>query len=200
MTQRFEPGELVNVQLRGVRYVGCDQDVCHGIETPDGNQWSMPLTAVIERMAPPEWPPQPGDIWVDRNGNEWFAGAVDEYSTAVRLVLVDDGSVLGPDVVIREFGPMRLERRRGWTPDAAQPILAAVDWIEQHPDIPVYGIRDHDLSVSYCAGSVAELRRVADLIGARVTTGDNGHMHAVADVDGVRYRAFHVPAPEGGPR
>jgi len=31
-----------------------------------------PTQATWERVAPVEWPPQPGDLWRDRHGEPWF--------------------------------------------------------------------------------------------------------------------------------
>jgi hypothetical protein len=33
---------------------------------------SNPTQATWERVAPAEWPPQPGDLWVDQSGAAWF--------------------------------------------------------------------------------------------------------------------------------
>jgi hypothetical protein len=111
----FQAGEIVNVTIKGVRYVGADEGIGYGIETPDGSGYSMPWSAILERAAPAEWPPQPGDVWADRNDGEWFAR---QYSSGTGILLIgaEGGLADDADKVRTEFGPLALVRRRGRTP------------------------------------------------------------------------------------
>lgn len=63
----------------------------------------------IERVAPANWPPQPGDVWRDRGGSPWFA----LVSRDGAPILTDPRST-GPfpaDEVAREEGPLTLAYR-----------------------------------------------------------------------------------------
>jgi hypothetical protein len=60
-----------------------------------------------EQDPPPEhWPPQPGDIWQDRNGNRWASQVHDGY--LVCLAFTADDSA---EEIQKHHGPMRLVYR-----------------------------------------------------------------------------------------
>lgn len=68
----------------------------------------------VERTAPPDWPPRPGDLWRDRHGTTWFAF----YGIDAREVfMVPADPVSGPlstpqpDVVLSKVGPLTLVHR-----------------------------------------------------------------------------------------
>lgn len=122
-SRRFEPGELVNVTIRNARYDGPGLVGAHSIAV-GSDVYDVPYTAVVERVAPKEWPPQTGDIWADRNQNEWLGERIVpagiDVETRHTLLLISSQDVCGyrdeADAVASDVGPMRLVRRRGWTP------------------------------------------------------------------------------------
>lgn len=79
--REFEPGEVVDITIEGARVKR------HGgsgflVLIVDGRELVLMVDlecVTVERVAPPEWPPQPGDLWhedrpEDRGGPEtWFA-------------------------------------------------------------------------------------------------------------------------------
>jgi hypothetical protein len=70
----------------------------------------------VERVAPAEWPPQPGDLWHDRTQTSWFAADVADIGETdlPDIVLVsEDNHRLVPDEVNQRYGPMTLEHRKG---------------------------------------------------------------------------------------
>lgn len=73
----FKPGELVDVTIKGVRIHEANTDGAVMIIAEDRNgvaaRYAMPPQAGVERVAPAEWPPRPGDKWRDRHGSAWFA-------------------------------------------------------------------------------------------------------------------------------
>jgi hypothetical protein len=71
----------------------------------------------VEKADPEGWPPQVGDIWADKDGDEWVATSR-EPDSAVRLYLVDyDRSSPRSADELSDLQPMRLLRRRE-VPDA----------------------------------------------------------------------------------
>lgn len=110
----------------------------------------------IERIGPAGWPPQAGDIWADKDGDEWVTL---EDSGVVSIVLVDGPTWnREPDEFHKDYAPVRLIRRRdcedlhdGMHPqpgdqpsapvpngvDAWEPVLNAQDW--RAGDVPMIG-------------------------------------------------------------
>lgn len=159
-TTGFEAGELVNVHINGVRYAADDPGygVRFDAADPDLSFWLKPgLPHVIERVAPKEWPPQPGDIWADRDGADWVAriepNRNDVYRTLLARVDASKGGRWGgePADVAANHGPMTLAYRRGWTPGQPSTVdeperdgraafigglRGLVDFLNAHPEIP----------------------------------------------------------------
>jgi hypothetical protein len=78
------PGDVVDIAIRGVTVQTIrdgDEVIEIRIEHTDaGTQvFTLPAGApyaphiTIERQAPAEWPPMVGDVWLDRDGDEWLA-------------------------------------------------------------------------------------------------------------------------------
>jgi hypothetical protein len=69
----------------------------------------------IERVAPPEWPPQPGDLWRDRNGSAWFATDLNDIAETgdpeIAMVLAYEDFHQPPDAVNKNKGPLTLVHR-----------------------------------------------------------------------------------------
>lgn len=72
----YQPGEIVEITIRGARVDRLDSAKNQRFMVGDDDElWlALPLSeaVTIERFAPAEWPPQPGDVWLDRDGNPWF--------------------------------------------------------------------------------------------------------------------------------
>lgn len=84
----IEPGALINVTIRDLR-MGERSNIRVTAETSDGELWVLPPTAEIERVAPPEWPPQPGDIWTRGDGGRrYFA----YQGNGVMRLMLDSGA------------------------------------------------------------------------------------------------------------
>jgi len=72
----------------------------------------------VQRVAPPQWPPLPGDVWEDRDGVEWFCRLIytqDATEASAELVCAVGGQAyrLNAEDLLDRCGPMRLRRRRG---------------------------------------------------------------------------------------
>lgn len=122
----FQVGEVVDVTIKGVRV-----DAVHTDGTPDiiaedsaglATVWALPPQAAVERVAPAEWPPQPGDLWRDQDGDLWYGLLVDDDDTEDEsyIVLRPGRTSKHPsyvnsdnDGVRRTYGPLTLVRREG---------------------------------------------------------------------------------------
>lgn len=114
----FKSGEIVDVTIKGVRVDDQHPDGTVTIiaDHSDGGTatWQMPPQAAIGRVAPAEWPPQPGDLWKDEHGSFWFAfwGA-----DACEVFMVPSDPARGelntpmPDRVLLMVGPLTLVHR-----------------------------------------------------------------------------------------
>lgn len=129
----YQPGEIVDITIRGAR-IEAEYEDGLTVDIAPENPSAMPVDLpwgpdlAVERRAPAEWPPQPGDLWRDRNGDLWFGcrycadpddnadweGCNDD---GWRTVLTpSDGGPYGnsskrPDAVNQQFGPMALVHR-----------------------------------------------------------------------------------------
>lgn len=114
----FKAGEIVDITIKGVRIddVNTDGTVNIIAEHSDGGPatWGMPPQALVERVAPAGWPPQPGDLWRDRVGEPWFAfndkGA--DLMVPAYPVNASRGGRM-PDTVLEKLGPLTLVHREG---------------------------------------------------------------------------------------
>jgi hypothetical protein len=111
----YREGELLRIVIDGARFAALtatlDVTLIHpqtgiklGIRLPWG--WDA---VTVERVAPPEWPPRPGDLWQDRNGCSWFAADIHDIEATddVEIVLISEGNQrLFPDDVNQRYGPM----------------------------------------------------------------------------------------------
>jgi hypothetical protein len=164
---QFTEGELVNVSIKGARVVdGIDAGElvlrlgAHAAGNAREVVVPLPYAGVtIERAAPAEWPPQPGDLWEDRNHNLWFTSAGSITGT---IAMCADRNLRGswsdPAELLDAVGPMRLAYRRGWTP-ATQTTPAAPDPAR--------------MEAERRAEVIAGLRALADLLEARPELGCN---------------------------
>lgn len=114
MSDDFQPGEIVNITIRGVRVRSGPTKgaLVLGMSILDetGAAFIMPPQAEIRRVLPAEWPPQVGDLWRDRNNELWFV-VVNEVADGIPVVLF--GSASGgatPDEVLR-MAPLTLVHR-----------------------------------------------------------------------------------------
>lgn len=78
MSRDIPPGVIVNVTIRGVRYVGHPSDRLNKIADEHGDTYPLPPQAKIERVAPAHWPPRVGDVWGGYGDVVWFARRHDE--------------------------------------------------------------------------------------------------------------------------
>jgi hypothetical protein len=122
----FLPGEHVrasiDARVAAVGAEGHDGDVTATVQLaitgPDGREYVTTVPAgwsavAIERTAPKEWPPRPGDLWRrDEYSEVWFA-VFDNYGR--KLVMLPSNPAKGltayePDKVLAR-GPLTLVHR-----------------------------------------------------------------------------------------
>jgi hypothetical protein len=220
VSARFEPGELVDITIRGarVRDMDADYDRRYPGDLPvmlsDGRKGRIPDVAevTVTRVAPKEWPPQPGDVWRNEHGVKLFATEPFEGQTDLRSTR---GDVFEKsETALEHLGPLKLVYREGWSPEPAPAaevetpekldkraeVIAGLremaDWFEGNPGIPLdlYGW-EMLLSISKRTEEAehAELLRVAALVGepADLTASHPGVRRKFRG--GVTYRAYYIP-------
>ena len=103
MSAAIQPGDFVNVTIRGVRVD--DQNPDGGVTivtqyTTDGRSafWPMPPQAAVERIAPALWPPCQGDLWRDGRQRLWLA--VEGTDEKLVMVCADGGATRQPDELL----------------------------------------------------------------------------------------------------
>ncbi len=199
MSARYQPGEIVDVTIRGARVEAESFDDGHAVQIalPDDWHWWLPLTAAVtvSRRAPAEWPPSIGDLWLDVHGGKWFC----RYHDAEPALASETGGVDDPQWVLGEYGPMTLLYREGWSPapaadvdQAAEPDerptverLAAglrelADWLLDHPDLP---LSPWDSALRFSTGAnwgggpeeqIERIQAWASLLGVEVRRHEQG--------------------------
>lgn len=157
MKTEFTAGELVDVVIKGARVQAFNAGYTTLAPKAGAHITIETGSAGVEitRMAPKEWPPQPGDVWEDRNGKRWFAGATDEAST-IWMHPAEVGVGGYDHDILAERGPLTLASRRGWSPEPAptvtedepvrsvdgsraakvQGLRELADWLEANPEVP----------------------------------------------------------------
>lgn len=150
--EQFEVGEHVDITIRNVKVVNTFKDTplnastrtvlvfkLPSEDTERDRSYTAPIydDVTVKRVAPAEWPPQPGDLWRDREGELWFAYVVHEQrSSYVDMRCEDDGKGLPPfgddgvGGVNERFGPMTLVHREpepDWTWDDENNPRSATD-------------------------------------------------------------------------
>ena len=111
----FQPGETVDITIKGARVhretagpgfcVFVMDGGCHTIFIDSAN-------VTVERVAPAEWPPRPGDLWQEVDGALWFAQSLGGSQMAfipARVRGALDSSL--PAYVLETFGPLTLVHR-----------------------------------------------------------------------------------------
>lgn len=108
----FKPGEIVDITIKGARVDGWVPETSElTVEsTADANSelTAFDLTSdqiTVERVAPAEWPPRPGDLWRDREGDVWFA-VEDEDGTITMVCQVTACVSRPPDEFMRTLDPL----------------------------------------------------------------------------------------------
>lgn len=208
--QQFQPGEIVDIAIRNVRYVSTNEWF-HTVEGTEGPTFQVLVNqSVLTRVAPKEWPPQPGDVWTDRDGDGWFT--FNNASGDIQFIAASGGRY-GEDNLLKTLGPLRLVRRRGWTPDAEPAAVgptavdkraemvaglrALADLVEANPTLP-FPLND----VLWNAENMDSLRAWARELGTEIKpAAHRGDIHHTAEalVRGLEVRAYvieHGAAPK----
>lgn len=151
MSARFAEGEIVDITIKGARVAATDEQLLQIDLAGGGYKHWLPLapSVTVTHRAPAEWPPQPGDVWQDADGAEWFTTARHDS-----VWMVTDGDSDSADNLLRDSGPLTLVRRKGWSPapavdQADEPVEARgrvaivaglrefADFLESHPEMPL---------------------------------------------------------------
>lgn len=137
--EKFVEGEYVDITIRRVKVVNTFEETplnrptrtvvvykLPGEDTKQCRSHTAPIfgDVTVERVAPVEWPPQPGDLWRDRGGELWFSYVVHLDGRSYVDMRCEDTSKDtppfedGPTSVNERFGPMTLVRREREAGDA----------------------------------------------------------------------------------
>lgn len=223
MKATFTAGELVDILIRGARVVAFNSGYTT-FAPKAGAHITIETGSVgvdITRVAPREWPPQPGDVWEGTGGAQFFA-RTGEDGSAEWLVPISGGSISSyPDEILASYGPLRLAYRKGWSPapapaaeepeklderaEAIAGMREMADWLESNPDVPLdryvfsgqlhvgnqRNVRGKDEAAMF-----AELARIAAAMGVEPDLRDEpgaSHPHATKTFrGGVKYHAVYV--------
>jgi hypothetical protein len=188
---RFEPGELVNIRIDRARFIGEDNGHREfSVPNPGGDAYALYLArgvnVTVERVAPKEWPPQPGDVWADGQGNRLFATQVPGRPL---VLVVADGARNEAECMLDAWGPLHLVARDGWAPDALATVdepeavderaryvaalRALADFVESRTDLPVPNdTPTAQVSWSRSDGPEVRVPEVALLLGVEVERDD----------------------------
>lgn len=212
----YQVGELVDITINGARVEDDGTDArCLAVVIPgDIGTIDIPLgpAVTVTRVAPPEWPPQTGDVWASTDDTEFMATLADVGRVVLRHA-ADGASWDHPENVLRAYGPMTLVRRRGWTPTppavveperAERAELVAglrelADVLAAHPDLPA-----RHLGVDVCLGpdeGLPALRGWAEALDVEMSDGGldvdrRRHWRADARLGALAVHVFHVTLPE----
>jgi hypothetical protein len=117
----FRKGDLVDFTVRGARIDGVADDLNLLVMnlTPDDPQGSvqaldLPLAKNIEvaHSARAEWPPLPGDLWRDSDGDVWLACMVGDGEVfALTMICAAGAADRSPEQLSARFGPLALVHR-----------------------------------------------------------------------------------------
>ena len=110
----FKPGEMVDITIKGARVVRSDEcgvtvDFAPADEFATHVSFPWGPDLLVERVAPAEWPPQPGDLWRDHDGNLWFVLDRPDHSTPHFRSPAD--SIAPGDYIAAHHGPLTLVHR-----------------------------------------------------------------------------------------
>jgi len=113
---RYEPNTVLDVTIRGK--VADSQPgawVLLTLDDPDtGIKVHLGKSVTVTVVAPPEWPPIHGDVWVDRFGNPLLVDVGDNN------VLIDsDRYACERENLLKQAGPLRLVYRKNPTGEPA---------------------------------------------------------------------------------
>ena len=112
----FKRGDIVDITIKGVRVAAEHMGVVSIVaDHPDGKpaHYNMPPQAKVERVAPAEWPPRPGDLWRDQLGAVWFAADLvnDGGDPAIYMLASHEDHQVVPDYCNEKYGPLTLVYR-----------------------------------------------------------------------------------------
>lgn len=213
---KFETNELVDVAIRaariravddqGVLYIGDNDELMIDPAAPN---------ITVTRVAPKEWPPRAGDIWEDRFDDEWVT--TDSDGETILMDCIGGSRHNDALDVLNDVGPLKLVRRRGWTPAPEAPAdePAEVDeragyiaglgaLIDLMKTLPVGYVSDVILQ----PGDLAGVQAWADAFGVEVTEAllDNGkvtHHRAESSLGGLKvtvlWADYHKERPASRP-
>lgn len=119
MSARFQPGELIDLTIRGARVSDKHVQDKYLFLSVGEETFHLPVRllarANVQRVAPAEWPPQVGDVWEDATGVQWFT----RYYEGEPYFVSTAGGHDDASGVLDSVGPMTLVYRKGWTPTLA---------------------------------------------------------------------------------
>lgn len=126
----FSVGEVVDISIRGARVVNTYPEHHSGVQVANtlvvkyGADSTRSLAVntlnpevTVTRVAPKEWPPQPGDVWRNEHGVKLFATEPFEGQTDLRSTRGDVFEK--PETALEHLGPLKLVYREGWSPEPA---------------------------------------------------------------------------------
>ncbi len=102
----FQPGEIVDIAIKGARIARSVEGWWIVVDDGHGNEFRIPHASSITRVAPAEWPPLKNDVWRDRTGDLYIGRA---FAAGPALFGVDGEH--DADDVLQRYGPLTLVHR-----------------------------------------------------------------------------------------
>jgi hypothetical protein len=108
----FIKGQRVHVEFDGVVYTtpgaGSSGFYVSADDYHGGPSW-VPVSKV-RALDPADWPPQPGDLWSNADGELFFA--FKNIAGDIFLLAEKDGNLQEPGVLLRRYPDMKLKSRK----------------------------------------------------------------------------------------
>lgn len=120
----YKPGEIVDITIKGAR-VRNQHDGDDGLDVltviygqhNTVAHLSLDDSVTVERIAPAEWPPRPGDLWRDNGGELWFAVEIGGVALVPSYPVSSSRRGVVPDKVKDSVGPLTLVHRENTLED-----------------------------------------------------------------------------------
>lgn len=119
MSGDYQPGEIVNIEIKGARVLRVGQDdlgsffveFAHGRNNTEATVDRDDPSVTITRTPPANWPPQVNDQWQSPLGFRLWAVLDQDTETDQLYLMAPTGDSYLPDRALEKLGPLTLAYR-----------------------------------------------------------------------------------------
>jgi hypothetical protein len=118
---KFREGDRVDITVKGASVDGVATDLNLLVinltpDAPGGSAQALDLplaeNVTVEHASPAEWPPLPGDLWRDHDGDVWLVCMIgDGEVSALTMICAAGAADRSPEQLLTKFGPPTLVHR-----------------------------------------------------------------------------------------